>query len=884
MAHWDSEQIFEQEAFKNITTKCTSINLKQANKQLRNMSAVKVSWKSEQSPVKDPAILAFQRSPSETSTGKGSTQGNSSMNNNTRLSISRELGVVEKLLSSYGFLQCANRQGRLFFHFSEVASDADSLKVGDLVEFQQSSDRRTGKPIAVSILRVPNGSLVTYEIISEKTVTGTVLAEAKASKNRGSEGEAPSLLDGMGRVTYEQSGETFFLPFALEDIEGGQKIQAGDTVEFYISTDERNGNIRARQVRKIRPTSSDLFQGVVCSLKDNYGFIERADVVKEIFFHFSEFQGDIEALNLGDDVEFNIQIRNNKEVAVNIQQLPEGTVVFEDVGVERKRGKILKTLKSVHGRMQSDPLAGRIVYETLKGSIEIPYGDRDQLGDYTLQVGDIVEFYIATDRRDKLQRATNICLVDVTFTVSGEKRERGFVTTLKDAFGFIRCLDRDARMFFHYSEILNQDEPQLQDEVEFTTVQDPTNQNRMVAIRIKVLPKGTISVEQCLPEKFTGTVEKEASKIGGKGGDSDIGIIMYDVGGTKQTIPYSAKALTDGLCPKYGDQVEFQICECRKNNTKTAAYVRILATQPVVKESPVQEQGVIRQRSVPEVAVKEQVCKEQGFLAILKENCGFIEMADHEKEVFFQFNYVEGNAAELELGDEVEFTLSHKTAKVSAENIRKLSKGTVAPEELLPGIFEGKIVRTLRIINPDQVEYCGLVQQIEKTGSESGNVEATYPYGVTSLVDKRDIPQKGETVRFQVAVVKSSGKQRATRVAPVRLFLHGKVESMKGQTGVVTYEGEEGKRVSFHLSEVQDGVDLQPGDEVEFVVIRRQSTGKYAALSVRKTGERQRPERLMSRLKSTADDLGPKVVVIRQPRGPDGTKGFKQSRSPIPST
>jgi len=45
VAHWDSEQIFEQEAFKNITTKCTSINLKQANKQLRNMSAVKVSWK-----------------------------------------------------------------------------------------------------------------------------------------------------------------------------------------------------------------------------------------------------------------------------------------------------------------------------------------------------------------------------------------------------------------------------------------------------------------------------------------------------------------------------------------------------------------------------------------------------------------------------------------------------------------------------------------------------------------------------------------------------------------------------------------------------------------------------------------------------------------------
>lgn len=104
--------------------------------------------------------------------------------------------------------------------------------------------------------------------------------------------------------------------------------------------------------------------------------------------------------------------------------------------------------------------------------------------------------------------------------------------------------------------------------------------------------------------------------------------------------PFDTVCLTEYFNALDIFQVEFQICECRKNNTKTAAYVRILATQPVVKESPVQEQGVTRQRSVPEVAVKEQVCKEQGFLAILKENCGFIEMADHEKEVFFQFKLV----------------------------------------------------------------------------------------------------------------------------------------------------------------------------------------------------------------------------------------------------
>ena len=33
-------------------------------------------------------------------------------------------------------------------------------------------------------------------------------------------------------------------------------------------------------------------------------------MVKEIFFHYSEFKGDLEALQAGDDVEFTIKERN----------------------------------------------------------------------------------------------------------------------------------------------------------------------------------------------------------------------------------------------------------------------------------------------------------------------------------------------------------------------------------------------------------------------------------------------------------------------------------------------------------------------------------------------------------------------------------------------
>ena len=52
-------------------------------------------------------------------------------------------------------------------------------------------------------------------------------------------------------------------------------------------------------------------------MKENFGFIERADVVKEIFFHFSEYEGDIEELSLGDDVEYGIQVRNVSSGDIN---------------------------------------------------------------------------------------------------------------------------------------------------------------------------------------------------------------------------------------------------------------------------------------------------------------------------------------------------------------------------------------------------------------------------------------------------------------------------------------------------------------------------------------------------------------------------------------
>jgi len=59
---------------------------------------------------------------------------------------------------------------------------------------------------------------------------------------------------------------------------------------------------------------------------------------------------------------------------------------------------------------------------------------------------------------------------------------------------------------------------------------------------------------------------------------SDPGIIMYEVDGTKQMIPYSHMAvLPTSPRPHLSDKVEFLISECLKNNTKTAIMVQTVA-------------------------------------------------------------------------------------------------------------------------------------------------------------------------------------------------------------------------------------------------------------------------------------------------------------------
>ena len=80
---------------------------------------------------------------------------------------------------------------------------------------------------------------------------------------------------------------------------------------------------------------------------------------------------------------------------------------------------------------------------------------------------------------------------------------------------------------------------------------------------------------------------------------------------------------------------------------------------------------------------------------------------------------METKADRLEVGLEVEYTVFNreKGGKVSAENVRLLRRGTIPPIPGKEDILHGKVVRPLRSVNPDQSDYCGLIQVKNEDGS-----------------------------------------------------------------------------------------------------------------------------------------------------------------------
>jgi len=201
---------------------------------------------------------------------------------------------------------------------------------------------------------------------------------------------------------------------------------------------------------------------------------------------------------------------------------------------------------------------------------------------------------------------------------------------------------------------------------------------------------------------------------------------------------------------------------------------------------------------------------------------------------------------------------------------------TVLPADIVVDVTE---------LPPDSKLASHVTAQAEGQGDTTPWLEVTeeteMEVGLGSLLTEKvnnvenvvRISQKEmeEKVEIEVKELKSEEISKTeklrSRVQYVLVFDHG----------YLFHPSEEGRRLFFHSSQVIGGESLQPGDEVEFELW----TGgrEQEARSVRKLDSAQRPTRLLSQLKIRNNEElkngGTRLLLRHQPKGPDGTKGFK---------
>ena len=78
-----------------------------------------------------------------------------------------------------------------------------------------------------------------------------------------------------------------------------------------------------------------------------------------------------------------------------------------------------------------------------------------------------------------------------------------------------------------------------------------------------------------------------------------------------------------------------------------------------------------------------------------------------------------------------------------------------------------------------------------------------YEFGIASLLNKKE----GDMVNFQDSQIENF----ALDVKSNKQKLRSHVEVVKGQFGFLSYEQDEGKKLSFHVSEVEGG-EFSAGD------------------------------------------------------------------------
>ncbi len=255
-----------------------------------------------------------------------------------------EQGVVVSLKNGFGFLRSNKRREEVYFHFSHIQLPDDdeeeggkeqdhTLKEGQEMEFlvvYEGNDDRGGKKKmgARQVKFLPPGTVV-FEQVVAKGVTGVLsmaprLLNAPNSNRRGNQNFGH---EGAGQVRLCDAIQ--FFPAGADESEPPVEVEnvallpsdcrgllkdepkpelwfrVGDTLLFDVVRDVFDGTCHVAptkfmsqddatklddkaKIRLVSPTLAGRAEGIVTSMKDNYGFLQLAHRNADVYFRLSE--------------------------------------------------------------------------------------------------------------------------------------------------------------------------------------------------------------------------------------------------------------------------------------------------------------------------------------------------------------------------------------------------------------------------------------------------------------------------------------------------------------------------------------------------------------------------------------------------------------------
>merc|ERR1719237_1603329 len=121
----------------------------------------------------------------------------------------REQGTINNTKEGFGFIQCADRDAKIFFHFSGCLDVSRQPREGDDCEFTVADDpNHAGQLMATRIKLLAPGT-VQFSVTIHPDAVGKVEIEPSKNswtKNGSNSGSSSPAKEGIGKIIYELNG------------------------------------------------------------------------------------------------------------------------------------------------------------------------------------------------------------------------------------------------------------------------------------------------------------------------------------------------------------------------------------------------------------------------------------------------------------------------------------------------------------------------------------------------------------------------------------------------------------------------------------------------------------------------------------------------------